>query len=130
VVAAAWSAAATCTPSHDFPRAVLTPCAFSASAIFRMLRPPAAKDRILGRTSAAKRSAAALLASTPLALASAARGLPSTTPRGLAAAKARITGLACATSALRRFASTRAAFERLPRGSKRRRRPGRPGDRG
>jgi Lytic transglycolase len=91
----------TCTAVHSPPRAVLTPRADSALATTRRL--DAAFLNFMdgsGFTLAAKASAAAIRASITPARASAKRGLPSTTPRAQAAAKAsRVRCAICSPSA-------------------------------
>src|SRR5262245_45948543 len=78
----------TCTAVHSPPRAVFTPRADSALATpRRLLTPLFWISRMIGRTLAAKASAASLRAAFVISMASARRGLPSFTLRALAAAK-------------------------------------------
>jgi hypothetical protein len=81
---------ATCVAAHVPPRAVEIRRAFGSSAIFRKLKPCAFSGWMIGRTLAAKRSASAFRLSRPFPRTSARRGLPSVTPRSLAAASAAV----------------------------------------
>src|SRR6516164_2595421 len=74
--------------AHFPPRAVGMRRSFKAAAIWRRLFPSAFIGRMIGRTLAANRAAAALLLAIALLRASSILGLPSLVPRALAAARA------------------------------------------